>query len=151
MLTAVVSSFYSQHMRAGSVDPRQLRMAMPFVKSSSRQLCAFSLPVSQVCRKVYINSLETVSLLFLKPLLKTSFCYNASKGHDENQAPILWDCPGLQAAAWGVHGMGPWHPPSSCRMGHTSQQTLHLRREGRLASLDGKVGASVKEVLHSIP
>lgn len=51
----------------------------------------------------------------------------------------------------GVHGMGPWHLPSSHQMGHTSQQTLHLQREGRLASLDGKVGASVKEVQHSIP
>lgn len=104
MLTAAVSSFYSQHIRAGSVDPRQLRprqlrMATPFVKSSSRQLCAFSLLVLQICRKVYINSLETVSLLFLKPLLKMAFCYNASMGHDENQTPILWDCPGHWAAA----------------------------------------------------
>lgn len=32
MLTAILTAFYSLDVRAGSVDPRQLRMAMPFVK-----------------------------------------------------------------------------------------------------------------------
>ena len=63
--------------------------------SPSRHLCAFSLPVLQICRKVYINSPETVSLSFLKPLCKTAFCYNASIERNGNQ------CPGCGAAGRG--------------------------------------------------
>lgn len=48
MLTAVLSSFYNQDMKAGSVDPRQMRMAMPFVKSSGRHLCDLFLPLLHI-------------------------------------------------------------------------------------------------------
>lgn len=48
MLTAVLSSFYNQDMKAESVDPRQMRMAMPFVKSSGRHLCALFLPLLHI-------------------------------------------------------------------------------------------------------
>lgn len=48
MLTAVLSSFYSQDMKAGSVDPRQMRTATPFVKSSGRHLCALFLSVLHI-------------------------------------------------------------------------------------------------------
>lgn len=141
MLTAVVSSFYSQHMGAGSVDPRQLRMARLFVKSPSRHLCAFSLPVSQICRKVYINSPETISLSFLKPLCKTAFCHNASTGHDGNQAPVPRGCWPRGCTALGLlHGAAP----SARGTGHSPQQPLRLQREGRADGLDGKVGASVR-------
>lgn len=138
MLTAVVCSFYSEHTRAGSVDPRQLRMTTPFVKSSSRHLCAFSLPVSQICGKVYINSPKTVSLSFLKPLHKTIFCYNASIGAMEIK--LLFR--GAAGSGDARHGATA---PSLC-MWDRSYPTapLCLRREGRVDGLDGKVGASVR-------
>lgn len=101
MLTAVVRSFYNQHMRAATVHPRQLRIATPFVKSSSRHLYVFSLPALQICRKFYINNLEIISLSFLKPLHKIAFCYNASIVCDGNQAPVRHG-PAGQGDAW--HG-----------------------------------------------
>lgn len=143
MLTAVVSSFYSQRMRAGIVDPRQLRMATPFIKSSGRHLCGFSLPVLQIFRKVYINSPETVSLSFLRPLRQAAFCHNASTGQGGNQAPVPQGATGLLVGGDAGHG-GPRHPPSARGTCGTPQQPLRPQVEGRGGGSDGKVGASVR-------
>lgn len=129
-------------MRAGVVDPRQLRTATPFIKSSGRHLCGFSLPVLQICRKVYINSPETVSLSFLRPLRQTAFCHNASTGQGGNQAPVPRE---PQGCWWGgCRAGGPWHPPSARGTCGTPQPPLRPQVEGRGGGLDGKVGASVR-------
>lgn len=145
MLTAVVSSFYSQRMRAGIVGPRQLRMATPFTKSSGRHLCGFSLPVLQICRKVYTNSPETLSLSFLRPLRQTAFCHNASTGQGWKSSSRSAGLPWPQGCWWGGCGArGPRHPPSARGTCGTPQQPLCPRVEGRGDGLDGKVGASVR-------
>lgn len=70
MLTAVLSSLYNQDMKAGSVDPRQMRVAIPFVKSSGRHLCAFFLSCTfqEVIHKQLENSLIIITPTISKQL-----------------------------------------------------------------------------------
>lgn len=86
MLTAVLSSFYNQDMKAGSVDPRQMRVATAFVKSSGRHLCALFLSVLHISG----SHTQTVWKSFhyhYSNLLKIPFRYTPL-GHDGNQAPV---------------------------------------------------------------
>lgn len=56
MLTAVLSSFYNQDMKVGSVDPRQMRMATAFVKSSGFNISFFlSCTFQEVIHKQFVS------------------------------------------------------------------------------------------------
>lgn len=85
MLTAEVSSFYSQHKRAESTSPRQLRMARPFVILAKRHVGAFSLPTSHISGKAYINRHEPFHYHSSNLIVH----YDTSVRHDGNQTTIL--------------------------------------------------------------
>lgn len=121
---------------------------MPFVKPSSRHLCAPSLPVLQICKQVYINSPETVSSSFLKPPHKTPFCYNASLGHDGDQTCFLRGCTGCRAAGWRGCTQHRATVPSLCTW---DRSCLSLWPENRDGGLSGKAGASVRGVIPHSP
>lgn len=71
MLTAVLSSFYNQDTKAWSVDPRQMRVATPFVKPSGRHLCAFFL--SRSFQEVIQKQFENSFIISTRTLSKQSF------------------------------------------------------------------------------
>lgn len=121
---------------------------MPFVKPSSRHLCAPSLPVLQICKQVYINSPETVSSSFLKPPHKTPFCYNASLGHDGNQTCFLRGCTGCRAAGW--RGCTQ-HRATVPSLRTWDRSCLSLWPENRDGGLGGKAGASLRGVIPHSP
>lgn len=137
MLTAVLSSFYNQDMKAGSVDPRQMRVVTPFVKSSGRHLRVFCLSVLQISGS-YTQTVRKFFHYHYSNLLKTVFSTFPLWGMMEIDLLFPW-VPWLWGSCLGEMPQCRATATSLCTWGW-SQPTEPLCLQGG-AGLDGNATA----------